>query len=138
MLCFKDNNFNISTIPAVFTTSCPVHGQYVIYYNERLPNVTYPKEYSAHAQNNLCEVEVYGKCFVLLFLQFFFANIHVIENYQVSKTKFGFFLCLYISYIFSLKSLIVHCGSQRRQNEIIKILGYIRFAYLVVFPGFNH
>ncbi|XP_052695812.1 receptor-type tyrosine-protein phosphatase zeta-like [Crassostrea angulata] len=60
ILCFKDNNFNKSTIPAVFTTTCPVHGQYVIYYNERLSNVKYPTDYSAHAENNLCEVEVYG------------------------------------------------------------------------------
>lgn len=77
ILCFKDNNFNKSTIPAVFTTTCPVHGQYVIYYNERLSNVKYPKDYSAHAENNLCEVEVYGKCIVLLFsLVFFFLLYH--------------------------------------------------------------
>lgn len=61
LLCFKDTNFTKDTIPAVFTTICPVHGQYVIYYNERLPEVTYPKEYSIYAEINLCEVEVYGK-----------------------------------------------------------------------------
>ncbi|XP_052691366.1 uncharacterized protein LOC128169241, partial [Crassostrea angulata] len=41
-LCYKDDNFTADTIPAVFNTTCPVHGQYVIYYNERLPGVTYP------------------------------------------------------------------------------------------------
>lgn len=59
--CYKDDTFTTNTIPAVFTTICPVHGKYVIYYNERQSNVTYPKEYSPYVQNNLCEVEVHGK-----------------------------------------------------------------------------
>lgn len=59
-LCFKDNNFTIETIPAVFTTICPVHGQYVIYYNERLTEETYPDGYRSIAVNNICEIEVYG------------------------------------------------------------------------------
>nr|XP_034316168.1 scavenger receptor class F member 2-like [Crassostrea gigas] len=59
-LCYKDDNFTIDTIPAVFTTTCPVHGQYVIYYNERLPGVSYPGGYSVYVTNVLCEVEVYG------------------------------------------------------------------------------
>lgn len=60
MLCFKDNNFTSSTISAIFNITCPVHGQYVIYYNERLMGVDYPLEYSVLAYNDLCEVEVYG------------------------------------------------------------------------------
>lgn len=63
-LCFKDTNFTLDTIPAVFTTVCPVHGQFVIYYNERRPGLTYPKEYSPYAENYLCEVEVYGESFI--------------------------------------------------------------------------
>ncbi|XP_065928468.1 multiple epidermal growth factor-like domains protein 11 isoform X5 [Magallana gigas] len=59
-LCYKDDNFTRDTIPAVFTTTCPVHGQYVIYYNERLPGVTYPYGYSTYVCIGLCEVEVYG------------------------------------------------------------------------------
>ncbi|XP_065926592.1 uncharacterized protein [Magallana gigas] len=59
-LCYKDDDFTTLTIPAVFTTICPVHGQYVIYYNERLPGVTYPRGYSTYVHSNLCEVEVYG------------------------------------------------------------------------------
>uniref|UniRef100_K1P9E1 Uncharacterized protein n=1 Tax=Magallana gigas TaxID=29159 RepID=K1P9E1_MAGGI len=57
-LCFKDDNFTTDTIPAVFTTTCPVHGQYVIYYNERLPGVIYPGSYSTKVFSDLCEVEV--------------------------------------------------------------------------------
>lgn len=64
-LCFKDTNFTLSTIPAVFNTTCPVHGQYVIYYNERLQGVTYPHGYSQYAFNELCEVEVFGNYFFL-------------------------------------------------------------------------
>nr|XP_022306765.1 platelet endothelial aggregation receptor 1-like isoform X2 [Crassostrea virginica] len=60
ILCFKDTNYTASNIPEVFTTNCPYHGQYVIYYNERLPRVPYPREYSKFAYNDLCEVEVKG------------------------------------------------------------------------------
>ena len=67
-LCFKDTDFNNSTIPAVFNVTCSVHGQYVIYYNERLPGVNYPDDYSDFAWNALCEVEVYGMFFAIKFL----------------------------------------------------------------------
>nr|XP_011430630.2 uncharacterized protein LOC105330569 isoform X1 [Crassostrea gigas] len=60
ILCFKDTNFTLDSIPDVFTTTCPLHGQYVIYYNERLTGVTYPDTYTPSAENNVCEVEVYG------------------------------------------------------------------------------
>ncbi|XP_052695930.1 multiple epidermal growth factor-like domains protein 11 [Crassostrea angulata] len=60
MLCYKDDNFTINTIPSVFTTNCSVHGQYVIYHNERLPGVVYPDGYYSYVRNDLCEVEVYG------------------------------------------------------------------------------
>uniref|UniRef100_K1QJT4 Scavenger receptor class F member 2 n=1 Tax=Magallana gigas TaxID=29159 RepID=K1QJT4_MAGGI len=59
ILCFKDRKFSTRTIPAVFNTTCSMPGQYVIYYNERLMNVSYHKKYSPYVQNNLCEVEVY-------------------------------------------------------------------------------
>ncbi|XP_078327321.1 uncharacterized protein LOC111115469 [Crassostrea virginica] len=60
-LCFKDSNYTTSTIPPVVNITCPIHGQYVIYYNERLAGVTYPPDYYyPYAYNLLCEVEVYG------------------------------------------------------------------------------
>nr|XP_022311822.1 receptor-type tyrosine-protein phosphatase T-like [Crassostrea virginica]XP_022311823.1 receptor-type tyrosine-protein phosphatase T-like [Crassostrea virginica]XP_022311824.1 receptor-type tyrosine-protein phosphatase T-like [Crassostrea virginica] len=39
---------------------CSVHGRYVIYYNERVPGVSYPSYFSDYAFYELCELEVYG------------------------------------------------------------------------------
>lgn len=67
-LCFKDTSFNRTTVPAILNITCIVHGQYVIYYNERLTNGGYPTYYSRYAHNELCEVEVYGKSFFSILL----------------------------------------------------------------------
>lgn len=60
-LCFKDNIYTKSTLPSVFTTDCFVHGQYIIYYNERIQGVVYPDDYLSVVRTALCEVEVYGE-----------------------------------------------------------------------------
>ena len=65
-LCYKDSNYTMNTIPPVVTITCPVHGQYVIVYNERLTEVFYPRDYYPYALNLLCEVEVYGKNMIIL------------------------------------------------------------------------
>ncbi|XP_062602221.1 uncharacterized protein LOC134263876 [Saccostrea cucullata] len=59
-LCFHDTNYTRATIPAVANISCPVHGQYVIYYNERPIKNDNRTEPSVNAHSELCEVEVYG------------------------------------------------------------------------------
>ncbi|XP_065925841.1 adhesion G protein-coupled receptor B1-like [Magallana gigas] len=60
VLCYIDDNFTLDTFPDVFDTPCSLNGQYVIYYNERLPNVTYFYYYVLSVFISLCEVEVYG------------------------------------------------------------------------------
>ena len=62
VLCFKDDNYTLNTIPAIFNTTCFVHGQYVIYFNEykngsRFNNFSKTR----YAFNELCELEVYGR-----------------------------------------------------------------------------
>ena len=60
-LCFHE----IQTVPGTpsedQSINCSVYGRYVIYYNERLPNVTYPSYYSMFAYYELCELEIYGE-----------------------------------------------------------------------------
>ncbi|XP_078330543.1 uncharacterized protein LOC111113024 [Crassostrea virginica] len=59
-LCFKDRNYTVNTIPPVINITCPMHGQYVIYYNERLSWTSFHSDEYRYAYNELCEFEVYG------------------------------------------------------------------------------
>ena len=60
-LCYKDGPH----LPALnFTITCFKSGRYVIFYNERLHNVTYPNGYVVDpVYTELCEVTVHGKNF---------------------------------------------------------------------------
>ncbi|XP_061166271.1 receptor-type tyrosine-protein phosphatase epsilon-like [Saccostrea echinata] len=58
--CFHELQNDTRTPAENQTINCPVHGRYVIYFNERRQGVNYPDYYSPNAYNELCEVEVYG------------------------------------------------------------------------------
>ena len=59
-LCFHEIQKVNSTPSEDQIINCSVHGRYVIYYNERRSNVSYPNYYSEYAYYELCELEVYG------------------------------------------------------------------------------
>lgn len=59
ILCFRDTIYTVETMPNPLNISCRLNGRFVIYYNNRT-NLTFPPDYSSNANNNLCEVEVYG------------------------------------------------------------------------------
>lgn len=57
-LCYKDRT---QVPPLNFTTTCPIYGRYVIFYNERLDGVPYPSQYEVQTVlTELCEVKVKG------------------------------------------------------------------------------
>lgn len=59
-LCFHEIQTVNRTPSEDQRINCSVHGRYVIYYNERRENVTYPSYYSKFAYYEICELEVYG------------------------------------------------------------------------------
>lgn len=58
VLCFKDRNFTLETIPNPINITCPSFARYVIFYNNRT-NRPFPAGYSEYAYNELCELEVF-------------------------------------------------------------------------------
>ncbi|XP_078330346.1 uncharacterized protein LOC111112509 [Crassostrea virginica] len=58
VLCFRDTHYAKATIPHPVNITCPYHGIYVIYYNNRT-HPPYPDYYTSYTDIVLCEVEVY-------------------------------------------------------------------------------
>lgn len=98
-LCFKDTSFNRTTVPAFINITCIVHGQYVIYYNERLPNTIYPSYYSPDAHNELCEVEVYGKSIFFNFTIRHFIGKRYDFCSRSSNSNFINYLFTYVNFL---------------------------------------
>lgn len=88
ILCFRDTKYTKTTIPNPINITCPFHGRYVIYYNNRT-HFPYPVGYSNKTGSDLCEVEVYGK--FLLYSNFFFScttSFNLIFHIKVKKLIF--------------------------------------------------
>lgn len=67
LMCFRDTNYTVETIPNPINISCHLNGRYVIYYNNRT-NHPLPPDYSFYAFTDLCEVEVYGNDIIFYIL----------------------------------------------------------------------
>lgn len=67
LMCFRDTNYTVETIPNPINISCRLNGRYVIYYNNRT-NHPLPPDYSFYAFTDLCEVEVYGNDIIFYIL----------------------------------------------------------------------
>lgn len=59
ILCYKDG----PALPLLdFNTNCITNGRYVIFYNERKDEITYPVEYEkSNVITELCEIIVTGR-----------------------------------------------------------------------------
>lgn len=58
--CFHDFSFRPDLLSCDRTINCSVNGRYVIFYNERRKDTSYPRFFSEYAHIDLCDVEVYG------------------------------------------------------------------------------
>lgn len=58
-VCFHHNDLTAPS--SVKNVTCPVHGRYVTFYNERNATDVYPLIFSKFAYIQLCELEVLGK-----------------------------------------------------------------------------
>lgn len=73
LLCYKDGP---GLPPLNLTKKCIGYGRYIIFYNERLDGIVYPKEYEvANVFTELCEVTIQGKQ-----NQAFLPKIHICDN----------------------------------------------------------
>lgn len=64
-LCYKNGQ---ELPPLDFNTNCITHGRYIIFYNERLDRLNYPKGYVLTSVfTELCEVTVTGELMLILY-----------------------------------------------------------------------
>lgn len=60
-LCYKDNNFTLDTLPVVISTTCRLHGQYIMLFSKKRQGVKY--RYAGAESIPNCEFVVYGNIF---------------------------------------------------------------------------
>ena len=102
MFYFRDTTYTKSTIPNPVNITCPYHGRYIIYFNNRTHQPC-PTDYSLHATSYLCEVQIYGNPIQRINVKAIWASNRGVSYDEITKIKI-FSPCLKTSFVTGIKA----------------------------------